>query len=135
MLDVGCPWILLLPLHNIAYIGILGNVSRMENGVEDDLDLSLWYVIVWVFVLGSGIWMVKDYGFISVTSFVFSLFLVYIVGAQIHYNLFKMFSRHPLLVTLIWFLPLVTLWQALVAERRLKEECTEFVNSDNTRLV
>lgn len=107
----------------------------MENGVKDDLDLSLWYVIVWVFTAVSGVLSVKYYGFITITMFVFSIFLVYLVGAQIHYNLFKMFSKHPLLVSFIWFLPLVTLWQALVAERRLKEECTEFVNSDNTRLV
>lgn len=121
LLNVGCPWILLLPLHNVAYIGILGNVAKHENDLKGEMDLSVWYVLVVFALTASVLALLKWQDIIILYLCYFCLALVWLVGAEIHYSLFKLYSKHPLLVSVVWFLPGVVLWQALVAEKRLEE--------------
>lgn len=121
LLDVGCPWILLLPVHNLAYVGLLGNVARNEDGIRGGMDTSVWYPVLWLIFIITALacWRYPDIMLYTVLG-VFTV-LLDIVGMEIHYCLFKLYSRHPRLVSIIWWVPGVVLWQALVAEKRLEE--------------
>lgn len=127
LLNVGCPWILLLPFHRTAYIGLLGNVACKESGKISSLDLSLWSTVLeFSVVVGCGLYYMYRYKFLGIA--LIYLFVIYnILLWYVHFSLFKLYSKHPLLVSLIWFVPGVVLWQTYVANKRINIYCAEVI--------
>lgn len=121
LLDVGCPWILLFPVHNWAYMGILGNVARNEDKIRGGMDISMWYPALWLLFLGTVMWCLRSRDLVAYTAVGIAATMLDIIGMELHYCLFKLYSKHPRLVSFIWWIPGVVLWQALVAEKRLEE--------------
>lgn len=122
LLNVGGRLLLFIPIHNVAYVGLLGNVARREQHVDEGLDLSVWNVIAWSLVACCVIFF-RDTIFLLAVGLVF-----YMIQFHIHFFLFRLYSRHPVLVAMLWFIPGVILWQAIVAERRISTICKEYTD-------
>lgn len=128
-MNIGCPWILLLPFHRTAYIGIIGNVAGIEAGKVSGIDLSLWSAVLEFLCIVSCVYLYFNRYTLVWLLTMYILLMYLFIKWYIHFCIFRLYSRHPFLVSLVWFVPGVIYWQVCVANKRIDISCREAMES------
>lgn len=118
MLGMELRWLLLLPIYRTAYIGLIANAYSREQR-HTNIDYSVYGVSIKCSIYALSLisyWKHSE----ALWYITYSLILVWaIYSLSLSYTILKLYTKHTLLWALISWLPGVTLYLAVCAERKL----------------